>query len=263
MCREASAVLHLALSFSGAPEGTLSVGMVGVQAHALPVAARLSYRSLGVEARAGRGFGAAFPRRFAARRLVASAAAADATDVAVLGGGAAGLTAAYFAAKAGARVTVYERNKETGKKILMSGGARCNVLPVSARVEDFVTESTPRLMKNVLASWNVERCREWLEDDLGLELGIEHVSNKYFPLSNSSKEVRDKLLRACEDAGVRVRYGASVEALRRVVGDGDGWALRLADAPEERAPVVVLAMGGLSFPRSGRTAQATLSRAGT
>ena len=225
--------------------------MVGVQAHALPVAARLSYRSLGAEARAGRGFGVAFPRRFAARRLVASAAAADATDVAVLGGGAAGLTAAYFAAKAGARVTVYERNKETGKKILMSGGARCNVLPVSARVEDFVTESTPRLMKNVLASWNVERCREWLEDDLGLELGIEHVSNKYFPLSNSSKEVRDKLLRACEDAGVRVRYGASVEALRRVAGDGDGWALRLADAPEERAPVVVLAMGGLSFPAVG------------
>ena len=128
------------------------------------------------------------------------------------------------------------------------------MLPVSARVEDFVTESTPRLMKNVLASWNVERCREWLEDDLGLELGIEHVSNKYFPLSNSSKEVRDKLLRACEDTGVRVRYGASVEALRRVGGDGgdkSGWALRLADAPEERAPVVVLAMGGLSFPAVG------------
>ena len=225
--------------------------MVGVHAHALPVAARLSYRSVGAKARAGRGFSAA---------SVASAGAPNApadVDVAVLGGGAAGLTAAYFAAKAGARVTVYERNKETGKKILMSGGARCNVLPVSARVEDFVTESTPRLMKNVLASWNVERCRDWLEDDLGLELGIEHVSNKYFPLSNSSKEVRDKLLRACEDEGVRVRYGASVEALRRVGADADadgdeeGWALRLADAPEERAPVVVLAMGGLSFPAVG------------
>ena len=76
--------------------------------------------------------------------------------------------------------------------------ARTRAARCTARVEDFVTESTPRLMKNVLASWNVERCREWLEDDLGLELGIEHVSNKYFPLSNSSKEVRDKLLRACE-----------------------------------------------------------------
>ena len=50
--------------------------MVGVQAHALPVAARLSYRSLGAEARAGRGFGVAFPRRFAARRLVEGVIAA-------------------------------------------------------------------------------------------------------------------------------------------------------------------------------------------
>ena len=65
-------------------------------------------------------------------------------QVAVLGGGAAGLTAAYFAASAGARVTIYERTSETGKKILMSGGARCNVLPVSATAKDFITESTPR-----------------------------------------------------------------------------------------------------------------------
>ena len=74
-------------------------------------------------------------------------------SVAVLGGGAAGLTAAYFAAVSGAkRVIVYERTSEAGKKILMSGGARCNVLPVSARVEDFVTESTPRKLKNIMAS---------------------------------------------------------------------------------------------------------------
>ena len=79
-------------------------------------------------------------------------------SVAVLGAGAAGLTAAYFAAVSGAkRVIVYERTSEAGKKILMSGGARCNVLPVSARVEDFVTESTPRKLKNIMASWNVER----------------------------------------------------------------------------------------------------------
>jgi len=216
-------------------------------------------------------FRATVARRFATYRRFVASAAADSTDVAVLGGGAAGLTAAYFAAKAGARVTVYERNKETGKKILMSGGARCNVLPVSARLEDFVTESNPRLLKNVLASWNVERCREWLEDDLGVALGIEHVSNKYFPLSNSSKEVRDKLLRACEDAGVRVRYGATVEALRRIEssdeaessldemnpssiqaeGSEDVWGLRISNAPEERVKFVVLAMGGLSFPAVG------------
>ena len=188
--------------------------MVGSSARVAGGGARLSYRSLGAEARAGAA--SAWHSRVGSRPSASSSAAAAGDCVAVLGGGAAGLTAAYFAAKAGARVTVYERNKETGKKILMSGGARCNVLPVSARVEDFVTESTPRLMKNVLASWNVERCREWLEDDLGLELGIEHVSNKY-SLSNSSKEVRDSCCararaRACACAMARERCAASPAA---------------------------------------------------
>ena len=160
-------------------------------------------------------------------------------QVAVLGGGAAGLTAAYFAASAGARVTIYERTSETGKKILMSGGARCNVLPVSMRMEDFVTESEPRHLKAVLASWSVERCREWLERDVELALGIEHVTNKYFPLSNSSREVRDKLVQACLRAGVKIQYDTTVESLRPVDG-GEGWALRIKNRAEEHVPVVIL-----------------------
>jgi len=160
-------------------------------------------------------------------------------QVAVLGGGAAGLTAAYFAASAGARVTIYERTSETGKKILMSGGARCNVLPVSMRIEDFVTESAPRHLKAVLASWSVERCREWLERDVELALGIEHVTNKYFPLSNSSREVRDKLVQACLRVGVKIQYDTTVESLRPVDG-GKGWALRIKNRVEEHVPVVIL-----------------------
>ena len=171
-------------------------------------------------------------------------------QVAVLGGGAAGLTAAYFAASAGVRVTIYERTSEAGKKILMSGGARCNVLPVSATAADFVTESTPRLVKAVLASWNVERCRKWLEQDIKLEMGIEHTTNKYFPLSNSSREVRDKLMQACLDAGVEIQYDTSVEGLRPVDG-GSSWALRIRNEADVHVPVVILAMGGLSFPAVG------------
>ena len=243
------------------------MGVVPASASAATaVAARFSYRGLpGVGTRSSCVAKEALvlrTRHFSHSRLLCAKSAASSNqsgaDVAVLGGGAAGLTAAYFAAKSGAKVVVYERTKETGKKILMSGGARCNVLPVSARVEDFITESTPRLMKNVLASWSVDRCHAWLEQDIGLQMGIEHVSNKYFPLSNSSREVRDKLLAACEREGVVVRYGASVESLRRIENEngdendgGTTWALRLADAPEEHVPVVVLAMGGLSFPAVG------------
>lgn len=130
----------------------------------------------------------------------AVATAARVKEVAILGSGAAGLTAAYFAAvtqkdaKTVVRVTVYEKTKESGKKILMSGGARCNVLPVEATIDDYVTDSNPRLAKAILQSWTVPKCLSWLRDDVRLELGIEHTTNKYFPLSNSSREVRDKLV---------------------------------------------------------------------
>jgi hypothetical protein len=105
-------------------------------------------------------------------------------------------------------------------------------------------------VKAVLASWTVARCREWLEQDVQLELGIEHVTNKYFPLSNSSREVRDKLMQACLRVGVEIRYDTSVESLRPI-DNGAAWALRIRNGVEEHVPVVILAMGGLSFPAVG------------
>jgi predicted Rossmann fold flavoprotein len=192
-------------------------------------------------------------RKFARVAAVARGGSSD-VEVAVLGGGAAGLTAAYFAAKAGARVVVFERTTECGKKILMSGGSRCNVLPVAATTSDFVTESPMRGLKSVLASWSVDRCRAWLEDDVGLALGIEEVTNKYFPLSNSSREVRDKLVEACESVGVEFRCETSIDSLVKNGDDGDdggGWTLRVRGASDARAQAVVLAMGGMSFPAVG------------
>ena len=111
-------------------------------------------------------------------RCVCSAAAPR--SVLVVGGGAAGLTAAFFAAGAGARVTVLERNGETGKKILMSGGTRANVLPLSFDTESyFFTDSSRSALRQLLLSWPLDDVRAWLTDALGVQLALEESTGKW------------------------------------------------------------------------------------
>eukprot|EP00892_Ulva_mutabilis_P002992 jgi/Ulvmu1/12694/UM094_0053.1 len=194
-------------------------------------------------------------------------AASPSSQVAVVGGGAAGLTAAYFAAMVlgKGKVTVLERTREAGKKVLMSGGARCNILPYEVDVDrDFMTDSPRSALRAVFSSWGVWECWSWLceADHVGLELALEEESNKWFPVSNSSKDVRNKLVAACERLGVRFQYNADVcdlEPVCQTHGTADsgedeasqGWAIHLADGRRHTCSNVVLATGGLSFPMVG------------
>ena len=117
-------------------------------------------------------------------------------DLIIIGAGAAGLTAAYFASEFSDDVLLLERTNKAGKKILISGGTRCNVLPVKMEYDDYFTDSSKNLMKRVFKSWSLDRCKDWLQWEIGLNLNCEVESNKWFPTSNSAKEVRDKLLDA-------------------------------------------------------------------
>lgn len=99
------------------------------------------------------------------------------------------------------QVTVLERTREAGKKVLMSGGSRCNILPYEVDLDrDFMTDSPRSAMRAVFSSWGVWECWSWLceAEHVGLELALEEESNKWFPVSNSSKDVRNKLVAACE-----------------------------------------------------------------
>jgi predicted flavoprotein YhiN len=99
------------------------------------------------------------------------------------------------------QVVVLERTREPGKKILMSGGSRCNILPAEVDLQaDFCSSSPSSAMRAIFASWGVWDCWSWLNDPehVGIQLELEEASNKWFPASNSSKEVRDKLVKACE-----------------------------------------------------------------
>jgi predicted flavoprotein YhiN len=191
--------------------------------------------------------------------------------VAIVGAGAAGLTAALRAAEGGSRVTLYNAHPKIGLKILMSGGTRCNVTHREVEATDFSGGSRP-FVARILRAFTPKQTREWFES-LGVELKLEETG-KYFPTTDDAQTVLDALLRAIEHAGVRVRGGARVVRLERGTG---GWRLGIETVrhsaelgaevsavgetvwplPKDEslewveADAVVLAAGGLSFPRTG------------
>jgi predicted Rossmann fold flavoprotein len=168
--------------------------------------------------------------------------------VVVIGAGAAGLFAALFAAQAGARVLLLETRSRPGAKIRASGGGRCNLLPSVATPDDFFSQSSPRLVRNILGHWPLEEVRAFFEGPLGIPLTLE-ATGKLFPTSNRAKDVVDALLAAIDQAGVALRGNARVVGLDRLVGGG--LQVRFADAPPLAAQRVILAPGGMSLPRTG------------
>jgi hypothetical protein len=103
--------------------------------------------------------------------------------VVVIGAGAAGSMAAIFAATAGAAVTLLERTRDGGRKILISGGGRCNVLPMRVDESRFVTDSSPHLLRKILRSWPLAEQIAFFEQELRLPLAEEPESAKLFPVS--------------------------------------------------------------------------------
>lgn len=168
--------------------------------------------------------------------------------VTVVGAGAAGLTAAIFAAQSGADVLLLERTDKAGKKILMSGGTRCNVLPVEMSLDDYSTGSSPNLMKRIFKSWSVDACKVWFESELHLPLACELETNKWFPVTNEAKDVRDALLNQAISLGVEIRYDAAVQSLRQEDGM---WKLITSDGEMVASEKVILSSGGYSVPTIG------------
>jgi predicted Rossmann fold flavoprotein len=169
--------------------------------------------------------------------------------VVVVGGGAAGLMAAIHAAEGGREVVVVERSKDGGRKILISGGGRCNVLPSAVDERRYVTASSPNSMRKLLRSWPLAEQRRFFEETLGIPLVREEETGKLFPVSNRARDVRDGLVDHARQRGVRIWFDASVESL---TPEGDGvWAVGLASAPSVRARAVIMAAGGFSVPKTG------------
>lgn len=168
--------------------------------------------------------------------------------VVVIGAGAAGLTAAIFAARRGRPTLLLEGTQKPGQKILISGGGRCNVLPSRASHLGFHSDGSPNTLRKILAAWPLDQVKRWFEEDLGVPLALEEESGKLFPVSSRAQTVLDALLAAALRAGAELRLGARVVGLERA---GDAWRVRLESGDALDAGRVVLATGGLSVPSTG------------
>lgn len=166
-------------------------------------------------------------------------------DVVIIGAGAAGLMCAATAGYRGRRVLVIERSAKPGRKILMSGGGRCNFTNLNSTPSNFLSDN-PRFCISALKRY---RPQDFL--DLVDRHGIEHVEKAAGQLfcRDSAKDLLEMLLTECEWAGAEIRVKTSVDS---VAVHGGGYKLQTS-AGEIHCEALVIATGGLSIPTMGAT----------
>jgi predicted Rossmann fold flavoprotein len=168
--------------------------------------------------------------------------------IVVIGAGAAGSVAAIFAASSGADTVLLERTRDGGRKILISGGGRCNILPARMDERRFVTDSSPNTLRKILRSWPLADQVAFFERELALPLFEEEDSAKLFPVSNRARDVRDGLLALARRRGVQFLSQRSVTDL---VPGPVGWTVQCEGISPIVVDAVVVATGGLSVPSTG------------
>ncbi len=169
----------------------------------------------------------------------------DSVDLAVVGAGAAGLVAAISAARRGASVAVIERLPWIGKKILATGGGRCNLLNDGLSPSAY-TSSAPGLVASILERFGVAEIRAFFKD-LGLALQTDGEGRVY-PLTNQAASVLKALEREIGRLGIGMIKRFEVERIERAAGR---FRLAAADGRTVESRSVVIAGGGRSYPALG------------
>lgn len=171
-------------------------------------------------------------------------------DVAVIGGGPAGMMAAGRAAECGARVVLIEKNPILGKKLLITGGGRCNIFNAEYDART-LTEKYGQKGKALLSSFSIfdaESSREFFESH-GLPIMVE-AENRAFPKSERAEDVRNTLKKYMNDHGVTVLSDSSVMHIETE----NGMITKIIhEFGEITAKNYVIATGGKSRPETGST----------
>ncbi len=167
------------------------------------------------------------------------------SDVVILGGGASGLMCAIEAGGRGRRVLVIERSERVGKKILISGGGRCNFTNIHAAPANYLS-SNPHFCKSALARYRPADFIALVERH-----GVRYHEKERGQLfcDDSAKQIVALLLDECRAAGVRIEVDCAATSIDR---EGDLFVLATSLGPV-RATSLVVATGGLSIPKMGAT----------
>ena len=165
-------------------------------------------------------------------------------DAVIIGAGAAGMMCAMAAGQRGRRVLLLDHAPEPGRKILISGGGRCNFTNLDARPERFFS-ANPHFCRSALARYT-QADFVALVDRHGIAWHEKTLGQLF--CDGSARQVVEMLARECADAGVELRLGQRVAGVARDAG----YVLSL-EGGEVSAPSLVLATGGLSIPKMGAT----------
>ncbi len=181
----------------------------------------------------------------------------DVYDVVVVGGGPAGMMAAGRAAQRGRRVVLLEKNSTLGKKLLITGGGRCNVTNNTPNVRAMLSKykESNKFLFSAFAQFGVIETLRFF-NDYGMNTK-EEAEGRVFPISNKAQSVWDVLIRYMKKGCVIVRTHAEVTG---IVFDASTkqMVITLADKLEIRARVCVVATGGTSRPETGSTGEGFL-----
>jgi predicted Rossmann fold flavoprotein len=168
-------------------------------------------------------------------------------DVIVVGGGPAGLMSAGRSAQLGKRVLILEKNEILGKKLLITGGGRCNVTNTNSNLEQ-IYKIAGKYLKTTFSQFNVENTLEFFHSN-GMDTKIENAG-RIFPKSNRSQSVLDVLLKYINQGSVTVELNANVLSIEKI---DEVFQIEISSGIKYLAKSVIISTGGVSHPETGST----------
>ncbi len=173
------------------------------------------------------------------------------SHVIVIGGGAAGMMAAYSAARAGAQVTLLEKNEKLGKKLFITGKGRCNVCNAAEDRETLFQNvvTNRKFLYSAFYQWDNRAMMAFLEE-AGCPLKVER-GDRVFPVSDRSSDVIGAMKRMLDRAGVQVMLRSEVKKIS--CPEGRFEEVLLSDGRQISGDACILCTGGVSYPSTGST----------